>query len=256
MPTFFRIQKPEYYHDSQFWEKGDTSLASDISTLNEWLRSTSDSSRVSVSSDAAPYALTQVSEDDVENGTDFAAPLHLRKQLYIKNILEKHGLRSRLVCEYIRMCANVNGFLASAQIAISQAEKINHQSSIHTGNPIYSFIIVKDGSGVQYIEESDIILNPTHECGKGEKIARIKVVSTISENEHNEIQHVVDSASLVPCPQKMPQCIRHFGDNRTVMQKVISMLKKIFMRVLSLFKIIKQNDDINNATSSFIRCQA
>lgn len=262
MATFFRIHKPQYYGESELRQREKESNVSGKTTLHDWIRGSANASdaRVFISSEATPNALTRINDHDVRTfleNDDGWLPLLSNEDRFIKEVLEKNGLSHYRMYKYIRMFANFNGFSAAGQIAIRQTTNPNKQSPkspIHTENARYSFI-VKDRASVQYIEESDIVLNPTHEYSQGETIARLKVVSTISANENNEIQHSFDSASLVPCLGKKHQCVRHFGDNRTMMKKLTRKLEEIFTKFVAMFKTIKQNDEVNNATSNFVRCR-
>ena len=138
------------------------------------------------------------------------------------------------------MFANVDGFLVAGQSAfIKEFMSPNQPYPICMRNPTFTFLIRDDETTVQYIEESDIVLNSTHEHGEGEKIAKLKVVSTISV-EAGEIQHTLDSASLMPYFGKTPQCTKYFGDTRSVMEKLISKLKKMLMQFTALFSTKRQ----------------
>ncbi|WP_423063518.1 DUF762 family protein [Candidiatus Paracoxiella cheracis] len=240
MSAFFTVPKPQYGGESELLEREKKDDTSGKITLKDWVRNASNAceARVFVMSGTSPNTLTTaINESDLNaymrDDDGERIPLLSDADQYIKQLLEKHGLENHRIYKYIRMFANINGFLPAGQIVMSQVKNSGEQSPIHTENPKYTFF-VKDKTTVQYTEESDIVLNPTHEYGKGETIAKLKVVSIISSNDQ-KIHHILDSASLTAYPGKEPQCIKCFGDNRSVMVKLIHKLKEMFMAFVALF---------------------
>lgn len=262
--VFFKVPKPQYGGESKLLEGEEKDDTSGKITLKNWVRGAPNAcdARVFVMSGTSPNMLTTgINECDVNaymrDDHGERLPLLSDADQYIKQLLEKHGLENHRVYKYIRMFANMNGFLPTGQIVMSQAETPGKQGPIYTENPKYTFF-VKDKTTVQYTEESDIVLNPTHEYGKGETIAKLKVVSMISSNDQ-KIHHIFDSASLTAYPGKEPQCIKCFGDNRSVMVKLIHKLKEMFMWFVDLFTkrspCEQDYNGFNDVTSNAVSCR-